>query len=545
MMNCNIKSLTECFGVFLLLVAFFFVGFLVFLYPICSDDYSYAFIHGSGNRVASIGDIFVSECHHYIHQHGRVWTESLTQFFMMFDKIVFNLSLLICYFACAYLIAKFARVRHTLALSVIIPSLWILVPVPGQTMFWLCGACNYIFSTCVMLVFLALLFSEKKWCLVVALPLAVIVGNSHEGTSCGLLVALLLFSLLDRKKKKNPLFYVNIFLLLFGIITIFLSPGTAVRIAHASGNSTGDSFLVKHMVTLARGTWHFCGWIVSMPLEFLLIIALMIGCVVSNVIYKKKKGEIHALALSLAVGAFVNFILPLAANVTYPRAFYGTSTVALISSYIAILPVLVEKKKLLVPLYMALFVANVVTFFVGVNQVSKMSAQEAYVLQALAQGESVICLPENSANVRGRFVEEYDNFNNYRLNGSKAHYIGAQQKYSVLRCPDEIAVWKQCNFDELSEERVHYLDNPNAIIVRLKGPHMRESVTVETETRATLIAHTKSKFLRQVKKIGLPFAAISYKDEYFIIIPHPEKDITLEIVYKDGEKENLHLNPSK
>lgn len=545
MIICNDKVTEKFLSAFLLFIAIFFVCILVFIYPICSDDYPYAFIHGTSNRVCSLGDIFVSQYHHYFHIHGRIWPEALTQLFMIYDKALFNFSLIICYVSSALLIANLARIRIRIALGLIIPSLWILVPVPGQTIFWLCGACNYIFATFLSLGFLTLLLKGKRAGLWVALPLAVIVGNSHEGSSVGLLVALLLFSVLDRNNKRSTLFYANLLMLLFGIMAIFLSPGTTERMAHAAGNATSDSFMLKHLLTLAKGVLHFFRAIVHTPLEYLLIIILLIGCIVSNAIYKKKKNEIHILGFSLAVGAFVNFILPLAANVSYPRAFYGASSMALISSYIAILPVLVEKKKLLVFLYITLLIANVVTFIVGSNQISRMKCQETYILQALAQGEGVICLPERLANIQGRFIEEYGNFNNYRMNGSKAAYIGAPQEYSILSNKEEIEVFKQCDFNELQKIRVHYTTHPNAIIIRLKKRHQEEAITFIPKQENTFINRLKSRFVNKKQKRAIPFAAIAYKGEYYIIIPSPVKDITLEVTYKDGEQETMRLNSTE
>lgn len=541
----NFKASSSILSLLSLLVSVVFVCILAFMYPLCSDDYAYAFIHWSNVRVTSLYDILCSEYHHYLYQHGRIWAQALVQFFMMYDKCIFNVCVIACYLFSSILIARFTKVRLCVALSIIIPSFWVVVTMPGQTIFWLAGACNYIFTTCITLLFLTLLLSKRKWCLWFALPIAVLAGNSHEGTSCGLLAALLIYTVLDRKNKKSFLFYLNLLFFLFGVISIFLSPGTADRVAQTGGNTATDIIFVKQLITLAKGACHFCFELLDSPLEKILILFSLLLASVSNIIHIKANKRPHLLSFSIMCGAWINFLLPLAANATYNRAFYGAVSLALCSSYMVILPMLVEKKRLLVPIHITLLVANISTFIVAFNQVSRMRDLETYVISRLQKGESVICLPENLSNVNGRFVESYGNFNNYRENGNKSLYVGAPQEYSVLSRKAEIKVFEQCNFDNLSEERVHYLPQSKAVIVRLKGRHKSESVTFVPKQESTSISRLKAKFLGENQRRAQPFAAIAYKGSYYVIIPNPAKDITMEISYRNGEEETLHLNETK
>lgn len=528
------------------LTAIAMICVLVCLYPLCSDDYGYAFITGTDERVQSLWDIIVSQYRHYFLFHGRVWNHVVYQFLMMHDKIVFNVTLPFVYLFTCYLIAKQTRANTLRALSIIIPSFWILLPVPGQTIFWLGGASNYIFATCIALLFISLILSDNKWHHLAALPIAVLAGNSHEGTSCGLLVALLIFSVLDKERKKGWIYYTNLLLFTAGIIIFFLSPGSIARINSATGSDAIDTFPIKQIVTFFKGAFHLGECLVSFSFDHWLVIFIIFFSAVGNLIYYKQEKRINALAFSLFLGAIINFSLPLTANVFYSRAFYGASSLALISMYINFIPLLKDKTRAYNTFYIFAFCINIFTFICAIHQISTLRGKEHYIINALSKNESIICVPDDIAFPSGRFIEDYGNYPHHFYNKAKSHFYGYKQSYSVLCDPIQKSCIQHYDFKNPQTPRICRIPSLG-VVVRLDKINVYE--TTSTSLAATQDNNSLKAKLRALVGMGknmrdsiIPTASVSHNGKYYIIIPSTEKNIKLEIDYLDGEKEVININ---
>ena len=60
--------------------------------PLVADDYSFSLVSvSSGERITSISQIYDSLVHLYFNWTGRVILFSLTEFFLMYDKIFFSI----------------------------------------------------------------------------------------------------------------------------------------------------------------------------------------------------------------------------------------------------------------------------------------------------------------------------------------------------------------------------------------------------------------------------------------------------------------------
>jgi len=67
------------------------------IFPLCSDDFSYSYVCGGEERVEGVVEIIRSQCHHYCVWGGRFFVHCIAQFFLMFDKAVFNIANTLCY----------------------------------------------------------------------------------------------------------------------------------------------------------------------------------------------------------------------------------------------------------------------------------------------------------------------------------------------------------------------------------------------------------------------------------------------------------------
>ncbi|MBQ7453586.1 MAG: hypothetical protein IJS69_00810 [Selenomonadaceae bacterium] len=158
---------------FAVFAGYFFVR--TTLLPLAHDDFCYAFIwdgeHGGNlspmeigspeveyrQRVESFSDIIQSQWSHYFTWGGRVLAHTLIQFFLWIGKPYFNIAntvvfilliLVIINLANTWLkISRFALVWIFLCLNLF--AAWSV-----NTMFWLTGACNYLWMSFFQLFFL-------------------------------------------------------------------------------------------------------------------------------------------------------------------------------------------------------------------------------------------------------------------------------------------------------------------------------------------------------------------------------------------------------
>lgn len=126
-------------------------------YPFIHDDYAYHYIYGNNSNIirptstpiSSISDILYSLCNHYKYVNGRFSSPFIMQLFAgLTGKPLFNIiNTIILIFHCI-LFTKIAIGKLNI-ISILIPFSLILfnIPFPGQTIFWLTGAINYLWPT--------------------------------------------------------------------------------------------------------------------------------------------------------------------------------------------------------------------------------------------------------------------------------------------------------------------------------------------------------------------------------------------------------------
>ncbi|MBO4400424.1 MAG: hypothetical protein J5809_01095 [Selenomonadaceae bacterium] len=220
------------------------------LTPVIGDDYAYAFIWDgaqNGNfqnnigrlyRVESIGDIFVSQWSHWLTWGGRSVAHFFVQFFMMFDKVFFDVANALIYAALALLIYFLAAGKFELrtgAMLWIFFALWFCLPEFFQTTLWLTGSCNYLWMTVIQLAFL-LPFALKFWrgkCSV-PVPLMAFAGllagwSNESGGAFTIFLAFLAMVYFWRQKKFERWMLAGFIALFIGYALLMLAPGNFQR----------------------------------------------------------------------------------------------------------------------------------------------------------------------------------------------------------------------------------------------------------------------------------------------------------------------------
>lgn len=530
----------------LFLFAILQITFLTAAYPLCSSDYTYMHICGTDNRVETLHDVFISQVYHYLNINGRFVAHAGLQAFLILGKPIFNATLPFIYALCVFLIIHLSKTRFRSSCAFVALSFWMGVSYPGATIFWECGAFNYIIPTCLSLVFLACFLSERKAFHILSVPMAFLVGNSHEGISFGIFIALLLYAFLNRKNKFSPILYVALFCLLLGFLSNFLSPGTQGRIATEADASSPGYILSRLFALFETFYWYIRNLIFCDFDVWLTTFLLIISAALTYLSFRQNK-TLAVLPFALWVGALANFVLALASHTFYPRIFYGANLLALISSYLVVLPYL-EKNRVsaLIP-HITIVLLSIASFFTAFSQIRAMQDREAYIIKQIQEQKSIVFLPEEIADVTGRFTEDWGNTNNYIKNtgdtGARSTYYGGPRDCSVFSDPKEQQIIESLDFSQFAEKRILRVA-PDAVVVHLKRRHLREHASCMATKKpgklSKLLGKETTEDTPRIKQ-NISCAAFERDGEYYILIVSPEPEIDLDIFYWNGEQETLKI----
>ena len=203
----------------LLAASFFMIYAYNFLTPYMSDDYGYA---EQVRAAHSFFDLLKQQYREYISNSGRVIGQFNVRLSLVFDKQVFNIVNSLMFTALVLLIyanIKRKKKYDIFVLLLIITFLWRYAVDFGQTMLWICGACNYLWGSVIILGFVTFFrhllekaerVKHPMLAAVGTLFFAIAAGWCNENTSGGGFLLILLFGLnfwWDRKKEGKKAFY--------------------------------------------------------------------------------------------------------------------------------------------------------------------------------------------------------------------------------------------------------------------------------------------------------------------------------------------------
>jgi len=206
--------------------------------PLKEDDYFHAFIFSSdGIPIASLGDVFKSWYKHSLIGGGRFANLFDFTFNGLLGKSVFNVvNTLVFAVMCDTLVRLCAkRRRSAMALAILFAFICFAWPVPGETMLWLAGSCNYLWSVTAALLLVDYLLHHSnprpgvaQGCGVVVL--AMLAGGCNESTSMGVAGGMMCYYLFNRTKIDRAVLLAMCGYL-GGIAVLLCSPGSWSRAA--------------------------------------------------------------------------------------------------------------------------------------------------------------------------------------------------------------------------------------------------------------------------------------------------------------------------
>lgn len=229
------------------------------LTPFKEDDMAYSVIPSG-----SLREFCSSLVDHFMTTNGRFADVVANLFCAVLGKPVFNVCNALVFGLMAHLVALLSAGRRSLmALTLFLAVVGVCYPVPGETMLWVAGSCNYLWAVTASLALIYYLLNHKDgplgWGRAALLLLgAFVAGNFNEATSFGVFAGLFLYYAFNRRKVDRRVVIAMVGYLL-GVVMIVASPGAWSRLAEESGeaNSGFIGLLSSHWYIFNEKMWRF------------------------------------------------------------------------------------------------------------------------------------------------------------------------------------------------------------------------------------------------------------------------------------------------
>ena len=200
------------------------------------DDMAYSLIEGVWTPIHTLLDALRSHVNHFADANGRTANLIAALFCGLLGKTAFNVCNTIIFGLMGHLLSLLATGRRSLLVfSMFLAMVGTCYPVPGETMLWLDGSCNYM---CAITLSLAMVWylqrpraNKPNWGKLVLLLLAgIVAGSFNEATSFGFFAGLCLYYVFNSKRfDRTAAVLLSGYLL--GILIIVASPGAWHRAA--------------------------------------------------------------------------------------------------------------------------------------------------------------------------------------------------------------------------------------------------------------------------------------------------------------------------
>lgn len=225
----------------IILISTIFLGVLIYCTlntTLASDDYPYSLFYRGGARITELSQIVANQLSDYKNINGRIVTNGLGQFLLMFDRPVFavlnSFVLLITFLLILKLISYYHKISNKQKCIILLLSMSLFFSLDSvkYLVYWVMGATNYIWMLPLILLFLCYyakngLFSHP----ILESFYIAIVSSFHESLLVFFIVFLIsnfIYDMIKNKKvRKQHLYY--FIAILFAVAFIFLSPGNQLR----------------------------------------------------------------------------------------------------------------------------------------------------------------------------------------------------------------------------------------------------------------------------------------------------------------------------
>lgn len=453
--------------IFLVLVVAAFASIFVynFLTPYMSDDYFYKI---EVRQAQNLLDLVRQQYGEYISNSGRVIGQFNVRLSLVFGKQLFNVVNSLMFTGLALLIYANIRRRKKydiLVLLLTITFMWKFTVDFGQTMLWICGSCNYLWGSVIILGFVTffrhLLGKAER----IRHPILVAVGTfffaiaagwCNENTSGGGLLLVLLFGAnfwYDRKKEGKKSFFPFMGAAVFGICCGLLGMVSAPGVQSRSQVMREDEY--TGFVGLLSRIYK-----ISMTVRELFFVLFVMTAIVLVALAVQKqlctwlqirRNETVLFSIAAIATCYALALAPTTMN----RAFFGAGVFLFIACIQGIVDAMREEQILRIAKYSLVsvlcvwFAFNYLDNLVNLARIYREENERITMLveeKADSDGTGIVVLPK----LRQEFRTPYSNMHDSDLEDDKDYWINLF--YEVYYDVGNITAIPREEWDELYGE---------------------------------------------------------------------------------------------
>lgn len=215
-----------------IIIGFFLVTYIAYLSPMQSDDFSYY----------NLGLSLDKHINHYLTWSGRFFADYISVALLHIPNKAVQSSIISCsaismIFLISYLPSYILKQKYSILSFILLFIIyWVTNPTLGQTLFWVVGAANYLYTNLLIVIYLFLLtlyYQTRHYISYILLILiSSMVGFSSENTTWIVLLFSLSTSFIIYKKSSDYKIWLSSVLVIISFSFMILSPGNSAR-AHS------------------------------------------------------------------------------------------------------------------------------------------------------------------------------------------------------------------------------------------------------------------------------------------------------------------------
>lgn len=220
---------------------FLLILLLSYFCPLITDDLHFKFVWngfdartGQEVRVSSIWDILESARNYYTFSGGRVVCHTIVFALVNMNRWVYSVLNALMFVTAGILIRKHMKEKlaekNRFTLPLIYISMFMLLPVWGDSVLWISGSVNYLWAGTAMLWAIYLIDKDDKsrdnqllTCI------AVLIASATNEISGGILAIILILRLIAWGKKNTYYYYTALFCVIPGMSLVLSAPGNSNR----------------------------------------------------------------------------------------------------------------------------------------------------------------------------------------------------------------------------------------------------------------------------------------------------------------------------
>ena len=422
------------------------------------DDLGFSLVDGEWTRIRSFADVLRSMHNHIVGTNSRTADVIALLFCSVFGKIVFNVCNTLVFGLLCHLLSLLSTGRRSLlALTAFVTCVGTCYPVPGETMLWLAGSCNYMWAITASLLMVWCLLRHSPdmgWGGTILMAVgAVVAGSFNEATSLGFLAGICVYYAVNRRLVDRTVIVTFIGYLL-GVLIILSSPAAWERAANGGivvDLGMKDLFSSRWLIFTER-LWHFIVPVVTFAVG---VIAMFKARWRKAVLHSMWSYVFVALALLMLVLGLMN-----------ERAYSPLATVALIIVVCVADRLLVSRQWLRLVFVVIGLLLSVFTWWRGIMVLRDYKAFNDQTVSEIVASPEQAVLRVRQFDGYSRFIKPM-NYNSVNFYAQGVTYCGYYGKDNVQFVPDSV-------YERVHSERL--LDGAVRVPVTTDRPDVVDSV---------------------------------------------------------------------